>query len=48
MNLASDPEPSQPDDNLYHKYLRLINEETMEYDYKKKIDLQKYLYQLQL
>lgn len=47
MNLASDPQPSQPD-SLYHKYLRLINEETMEYDYKKKIELQKYLYQLQL
>lgn len=44
---ASDRDPSLPE-NIYHKYLRLINEENMEYDYKKKIEIQKAFYQLQL
>ena len=40
-------DPSLPE-KIYHKYLRLINEETIEIDYKKKIEYQKSIYQLQL
>ena len=47
INGPSLHDPSIPEKN-YHKYLRLINEEAIEIDYKKKIDIQKSVYQLQL